>query len=159
MRAAPLAFVLDPDVAKDRTRIRDICRITHHSDEAYIGALAIIQCIRLVVFGNHPLDVSVLMTISKAIPDSRVRDRIVDVEQALSRRRLLEVARQFGSSAFVAQSVPLAIAGACVHGMDDFVTMMRALIECGGCNFSSDEDGSLRSPAELKQAREAEDTD
>ena len=48
MRAAPLAFVLDPEVAADRTTIRDVCRITHRNDEAYIGALAIIVAIRQV---------------------------------------------------------------------------------------------------------------
>lgn len=40
MRVAPLAFVLDPSISDDRRTLRDICRITHHSDEAYTGALA-----------------------------------------------------------------------------------------------------------------------
>ena len=38
MRAAPLAFFLDPAVDADRTRLRDIARITHHHDEAYVGS-------------------------------------------------------------------------------------------------------------------------
>jgi len=28
--------------------LRDICRITHHNDEAYVGALAVVRAIRLV---------------------------------------------------------------------------------------------------------------
>jgi ADP-ribosyl-[dinitrogen reductase] hydrolase len=49
MRIAPLAFLLDPNDPKQRTTIRDACRITHHSDEAYVGALAVIFAVRAVV--------------------------------------------------------------------------------------------------------------
>lgn len=38
MRIAPLAFHLDPALAQERQTIRDVCRITHHNEEAYIGA-------------------------------------------------------------------------------------------------------------------------
>ena len=41
MRLAPLAFVLDSDRDDDRRTIRDVCRITHRNDEAYVGGLAI----------------------------------------------------------------------------------------------------------------------
>jgi len=34
MRAAPLAFFLDPANAENRVRLRDIARITHHHDGA-----------------------------------------------------------------------------------------------------------------------------
>src|SRR5271165_4909581 len=37
MRIAPLAFLLDPATRGDRTIIRDVCRITHHNNEAYVG--------------------------------------------------------------------------------------------------------------------------
>src|SRR5262245_40232283 len=40
-RIAPLAFCLDPKDPKARIVIRDVCRITHHHDEAYAGALAV----------------------------------------------------------------------------------------------------------------------
>jgi ADP-ribosylglycohydrolase len=42
MRIAPLAFMLDATLPSSRRTIRDVCRITHHSDEAYAGALAVI---------------------------------------------------------------------------------------------------------------------
>src|SRR5580658_3347423 len=41
MRIAPLAFLLDPADSQDCTLIRDVCRITHHNDEAYVGAVAV----------------------------------------------------------------------------------------------------------------------
>jgi ADP-ribosylglycohydrolase len=34
MRIAPLAFMLDASLPESRRTIRDVCRITHHSDEA-----------------------------------------------------------------------------------------------------------------------------
>lgn len=43
MRVAPLAFLLDPAKTDDRILIRDVCRITHHNDEAYVGALAVVS--------------------------------------------------------------------------------------------------------------------
>jgi ADP-ribosylglycohydrolase len=42
MRIAPLAFV----PSADRVVIRDAVRITHHNDEAYLGALAVVLAIR-----------------------------------------------------------------------------------------------------------------
>lgn len=38
MRIAPLASLLNPMDSQDRTLIRDVRRITHHTDEGYVGA-------------------------------------------------------------------------------------------------------------------------
>ena len=46
MRIAPLAFLLDPCSVDDRVVVRDVARITHHSDEAYAGALAVMVAVR-----------------------------------------------------------------------------------------------------------------
>jgi ADP-ribosyl-[dinitrogen reductase] hydrolase len=46
MRIAPLAFFLDPQSFRDKQIIRDVSRITHHHEEAYAGALAIVAAIR-----------------------------------------------------------------------------------------------------------------
>src|SRR5438552_2968729 len=51
MRIAPLAFLLDPATPADRRVIRDVCRITHHNDEAYVGALAVVVAIRFILAG------------------------------------------------------------------------------------------------------------
>ena len=77
MRIAPLAFFLDPDDAEQRQTIRDVCRITHRNDEAYIGALATLRTVRHVAAGNE-LARDYLKTLADALPDSRVRDRLLD---------------------------------------------------------------------------------
>src|SRR5215475_732430 len=60
MRIAPLAFLFDPDKPTERTLIRDVCRITHHNDEAYIGALAVVIAIRSILAGDWASDKSFL---------------------------------------------------------------------------------------------------
>jgi ADP-ribosyl-[dinitrogen reductase] hydrolase len=54
MRIAPLAFLLDPSDPGQRMVLRDVCRITHHSDEAYLGALAVVAAIRSEVWPPGP---------------------------------------------------------------------------------------------------------
>jgi ADP-ribosyl-[dinitrogen reductase] hydrolase len=49
MRIAPLAFLWDPSNPSKRALIGDVCRITHHNDEAYGGALAVVLAIRSVL--------------------------------------------------------------------------------------------------------------
>ena len=46
MRAAPLAFLLEPTDPSDLRTIRDVSRITHHNDEAYTGALSVVAAVR-----------------------------------------------------------------------------------------------------------------
>jgi ADP-ribosylglycohydrolase len=77
MRIAPLAFVLDPLSTSDRIVIRDVCRITHHSDEAYIGALAVLLAVH---FCNARPPRS-LSSFAAHLPDSRVRDRLLAFEE------------------------------------------------------------------------------
>jgi ADP-ribosylglycohydrolase len=45
VRIAPLTFLLDPFDATDHVIIHDVCRITHHNDEGYCGALAVLIAI------------------------------------------------------------------------------------------------------------------
>ncbi len=76
MRIAPIAFFLDPDVDADRQTIREICRITHRNDEAYIGALAVLRSIRYAVDGGE-LNADVFTYLIDSLPDSNVRDRLI----------------------------------------------------------------------------------
>ena len=76
MRIAPLAFLLDPATPADRTVIRDVCRITHHHDEAYVGALAVVIAIRFILSGVWSHENSLLVAVAESVPDSAVRDRI-----------------------------------------------------------------------------------
>lgn len=59
---------LDPEDTGDRKLIRDVCRITHHNEEAYVGALAVVMAVRSP---SHLLE-----RLVSNLPDSRVRDRI-----------------------------------------------------------------------------------
>lgn len=132
MRVAPLAFVLDPDVDADRTKLRDICRITHHHDEAYIGALAIMGAIRLIAFEGRALDATLPRTIAGQLPDSRVRDRLIDLADATTTTSLGENARRFGSSAYVVDSVPLAIVAAANLSGGGIAALLQTVVEYGG---------------------------
>src|ERR1044072_667332 len=66
MRIAPLAFHLDPAITEERQIIRDVCRITHHNEESYVGALAIIIGIRSLVFDSSP-PVELLTNVLKSL--------------------------------------------------------------------------------------------
>lgn len=132
MRIAPLAFVLDPEVDADRTKLRDICRITHHHDEAYIGALALVRAIRLVVFEGQTLNESLPKTIAAQLPDSRVRDRLLEFAEAAATQSLLECAKRLGTSAYVVDSVPLAIVAAANCSSGGIAALLQAVVECGG---------------------------
>jgi len=106
MRIAPLAFLLDP-ADSDRAMIRDVCRITHHNDEAYVGALAVVLAIRSVLSGNWMQQQSFLTAVVDDLPDSAVRDRVKDLLPLKVTGS--EVARRFGATGHVVDTVPLAL--------------------------------------------------
>lgn len=128
MRIAPLAFCLDPFDDNDRRVIRDVCRITHHHDEAYLGALAICQVVHLVAFQQTPL-CEVLAKV--ALPDCRVRDRLRELEVLQGKLSAREVAAKFGNTGYVVDSVPLAIyaAGKFQGSAEE---TLREIANCGG---------------------------
>jgi len=131
MRIAPLAFHLDPVITEERQIIRDVCRITHHNEESYVGALAIIVGIRSLVFDSSP-PVELLTNVLKSLPDSRVRDRIVELDQLPNDLTPAEVGSQFGSSGYVVDSVPLALYSARSIERVTFDLLLRNVIEAGG---------------------------
>jgi ADP-ribosylglycohydrolase len=125
MRAAPLAFVLDPSNPQDRTRLRDIARITHHHDEAYVGALAVVLAVRRAAIGRDWAS----QEISPELPDSRVRDYLIS---GASLGSLSAVVQQLGSSGFVAETVVVAFELARQICTTGFKTAIYALNEMGG---------------------------
>lgn len=127
MRIAPLAFLLDPDVHTDRQTIRDVCRITHRNDEAYIGALAILRSIRHAAEGN-PLNDDLLTLLADSLPDSRVRDRLIGIRE--SSLTISDYASRFTSSGYVVDSVPLAILAAIRS--TDLLATIRQIVQSGG---------------------------
>jgi ADP-ribosylglycohydrolase len=126
MRAAPLAFVLDPSVPQDRTRLRDIARITHHHDEAYVGALAVVLAVRRAATGRDwPNE-----EIASELPDSRVRDHLAS--GALLAGSLSAVVHQLGSSGFVAETVVVAFELARQICSSGFEAALYAMNDLGG---------------------------
>ncbi|MBB5378550.1 ADP-ribosylglycohydrolase [Deinococcus metalli] len=128
IRIAPLAFLLDPNDLKERQVIRDVCRIMHHHEEAYVGALAVIYAIQAVV--TRPLGWDVL-GIGEKLPDSRVRDQLrsLTTQQDMS---IEQAAERFGSSGFVGESVPLAVFAAAQEARLGFQGVMEAIMRAGG---------------------------
>ena len=132
MRIAPLGFMLDPRNHSDRVVLRDVCRITHHNDEAYIGALAIAAAINLVAYRQHALRPSLLNAVCESLPDSNVRDRLARLTDFIQQGTIQECGMRFGTSGYVADSVPLALAAVVCTPALGFEGVFQAIIESGG---------------------------
>jgi len=130
MRIAPFAFLLDPATPADRTVIRDVCRITHHNDEAYCGALAVVIAIRSVLADDWSYDKSFLATVAESVPDSAVRDRIRELVPLSVPAS--EIASRFGASGWVVDTVPLALYCAQFVAEQPLSTVIAQAIEVGG---------------------------
>jgi ADP-ribosyl-[dinitrogen reductase] hydrolase len=127
MRVAPLAFLLNPDNDLDRQTIRDVCRITHRNDEAYIGGLAIIRAIRHAL-ANESLDERVIQALIVSLPDSRVRDRFIEIED--NSLTVQDYATTFACGGYVVDSVPLAVLASVKS--QDYMSGIATIMQCGG---------------------------
>jgi len=131
MRIAPLAFHLNPTLERHRQIIRDVCRITHHNEEAYVGALVIVTAIRSIALSQSSL-VDLFETVLQDLPDSRVRDRILAVNALRDDQSVVEVGRRFGASGYVVDSVPLALYAARLIEQFPLDEVLRKVVEAGG---------------------------
>ncbi len=127
MRVAPLAFCLDPLTDESRRLIRDVCRITHHSDEAYVGAFAVV----LAVKAANQVDNS-LAWIASQLPPTSVRERLFAYSALPPGVSLIEAAGRFGASGYVVESVPLALFAAQQVPELGFAKMIEQVIAAGG---------------------------
>lgn len=132
MRIAPLAFHLDPTRDEDRQITRDVCRITHHNDEAYAGALAVLAAIRWLAFDRAASPTKLFETVSTHLPDSRVRDRIMELASLPNELTVAEIASRYGASGYVVESVPLALYAARQIDRFPLEVVLRNAIEAGG---------------------------
>jgi ADP-ribosylglycohydrolase len=132
MRVAPLAFCLDPDDPEQRTTLRDVCRITHHNDEAYVGALAVVLAVQAVSSGKWGPGGSLASQVGGCLPHTMVRERLLAVGELDPATPIPEVARRFGCSGYVAESVPLAVYAAGRIGQGGFLQVLREAVEAGG---------------------------
>jgi ADP-ribosylglycohydrolase len=131
MRVAPLAYLLDPGADSDRTKLRDVCRITHHHDEAYVGALAVVAAVRLASRPDYPMR-DLLADVGRQLPDSQVRDRLKVFAGFGDEVTPAQIGDTWGSSGFVADSVPLAIFAAREIHRLPFEAILVNAVEAGG---------------------------
>lgn len=104
MRISSLAFFLDVDEPSHRRTIRDVCRITHHNDEAYVAALAVLRAMQL------PSDSSdALAMIADDLPDTNVRDVLMTLAKLPHDTTAKQAAAITGTSGYAPESVPLAV--------------------------------------------------
>jgi len=129
MRAAPLAFFLDPGVASDRRTIRDVSRITHHSEEAYAGALAVIVAVRLCA-EIAAVPRNLLALVAGDLPDTAVRDRLLELSTC--RDSPSDAAAQFGCSGHVVEAVPIALFVAAATRDEPIESVISTAVALGG---------------------------
>lgn len=67
MRIAPLAFFLDLEDSGERRILRDVARITHHNEEAYVGALAIACAVQLAWLGHWSGDSDLIRLLVRSV--------------------------------------------------------------------------------------------
>ncbi|HEV7683806.1 MAG TPA: ADP-ribosylglycohydrolase family protein [Pyrinomonadaceae bacterium] len=132
MRIAPLAFCLHPNDPWARQQIRDVTRITHHHEEAYVGALAVAIAIRAAWDGTWNGTPELVPLVIEFIPDSKVRDRLRELAELKTNTPIVDVAHRFGCSGYVVESVPLAIYAAQQISTLGFEILLRDLICAGG---------------------------
>jgi len=124
MRIASLAFKENSTYSE----IRDICIITHNNDEAYIGAKSVVIAIREILNGNWTGETNLIELIIEQIPDTRVRDRLIEINKIKSLKEIGKI----GNDGYVVNSVPLAIAAANKVQKIGIEEMYLQLIEIGG---------------------------
>jgi ADP-ribosyl-[dinitrogen reductase] hydrolase len=125
MRIAPLAFL----PAADRVVIRDVVRITHHHDEAYLGALAVVLALRLTWPDSRD---AMLRAVSAELPDCRVRDQLQRAAELGPAASLQDVAIRSGTSGWVVETVPIALAAAWYMAEVSFHAGLDELVRIGG---------------------------
>lgn len=130
MRIAPLAFLVNPTDPQDRILIRDVCRITHHNDEAYAGALAVTLAIHAVLSGSWSRKHSFLATTVGSLPDCAVRDRMNELLPL--KRPAPEIAQRFGATGHVVDTVPLALYCAQSIASEPLANVLARTVSLGG---------------------------
>lgn len=127
MRIAPFAFYSFPD----REDVFNASRITHSNDEAFAGALAVFLAIRAVLNGRWDGNNDLFDIITPELPDTNVRDRLVEIGKYGGRPDIADIAR-LGNNGYVVNSVPFAIYSATKVRQLGMKNMFRDIIASGG---------------------------
>lgn len=113
----------------DRVLIRDVARITHHSDEAYAGALAVIAAVRMSAAAASVPE-NLITRVINALPDTRLRDRL---QQVIAANEPPEaIAARFGTSGYVVEVVPLALSVAVYGRANTVAAGIERAVALGG---------------------------
>lgn len=132
MRIAPLAFCLELDTEPGRRTLRDVCWITHQSDEAYAGALAVALAIRAVTGNSWKRSESLARHVANELPDTNTRDKLLAVAELPADTSIAAAALCTGTSGYVAESVPLALFAATKARELGLVRTLEEVIRAGG---------------------------
>lgn len=125
MRIAPLSF--ESNIS--RSLIKDVCNITHQNDEAYVGALSITIAINSILDNTWTGKENLLEIIINEIPDTRVRDRLIEINNMNCD---LSKIGSLGNDGYVVNSVPLSIAFASKVKEIGLTEMFNQIIAIGG---------------------------
>ncbi len=125
MRIAPLAFFVDATDPAHRQTIRDVCRITHHNDEAYVAGLAVLLAMQLPQGTANSM-----AQIAHTLPDTRVRDTLWALADLPPDTTVRDAAKVSGISGYAPESVPLALFVA--MAATDLKAGLFAAVSCGG---------------------------
>jgi len=131
MRIAPVAFFVDMSRDECFTLLRDICRITHHNEEAYAGAMAVVLAIHAVLKDPNVTAEVLLTQIVEELPHTAVRERFLRLTD-LQGQSIASIAKRFGCSGYVVESVPLALYAAAEFSHLSSSDVLTHLIEVGG---------------------------
>jgi ADP-ribosyl-[dinitrogen reductase] hydrolase len=106
-----------------------VSRITHHSDEAYVGSLAIAIAVRMCGLSSRVRS-DLLAAVEEQLPDTRVRDRLAALRAFGGDAQA--AAQWFGNSGYVVDAVPLALF--IVAGADDapLAAVIGRVVSIGG---------------------------
>ena len=129
MRIAPLAFAMKE---LDRQLIRDVSRISHHHEEAYVGCLAVVLSIQSILRNSTRAADNFLQEIALQLPDSLIRDRLLLYAKLIAEETISSIAATYGSSGYVVESVPLALFAFVKSLKIGFEASMLELIDAGG---------------------------
>ncbi|WBO86712.1 ADP-ribosylglycohydrolase family protein [Hymenobacter yonginensis] len=127
MRIAPFAFW--PEY--DRAELHDFCHITHRHVDAYVGALAVVLALRAVLSKQWTGPESLLDLLVPQLPDTRLRDRLLEIQALPGSPAIADVAR-LGTSGYVVDSVPFALFCAAQVPRLGLSQTFAAIIAAGG---------------------------
>ncbi|EZH73229.1 hypothetical protein ATO12_19695 [Aquimarina atlantica] len=127
MRIAPIAFFKNIS----RERIEQICSITHYNSEAYVGALAVILAIKTIIEENWINEISLMELITSDLPDSKVKDRLLELDILSKTKSITEIA-SLGNDGYVVNSVPFSIFSANMIKEKPIDVIFDEIINSGG---------------------------